>query len=322
MRDIASCFSDYAVSVADTASCASSSTQGSGSSIQNASTSLYNVTLSSQKKLMITVTWCKSQSSQGLSISFDNTSLQAFKLNTNSIFKRLKGAKVIEAKNTKVEVLWDLSAAKYLNGPEPVNGYYVLVMIDSEIGLSLGDMAKDEANKRVKKGAYNARASLISRREHCSGNSSYTTKAKFSDAGPSHDILIRCAGEGHHHQPALSVCIDKKTVIRVKRLKWNFRGNQSIFIDGLEVDLLWDVHDWFFNPASGYAVFAFRTTNGVHSSHWSDHKMVQKPQDKSVDFSLLIYAFSITVGSGQPIRARHVLKFRFQAHTTWQSRGE
>uniref|UniRef100_A0A7N0TLY0 Uncharacterized protein n=1 Tax=Kalanchoe fedtschenkoi TaxID=63787 RepID=A0A7N0TLY0_KALFE len=203
MRDIASCLGEYAVAVVDTASCASSSTQGAGSSIQNASTSLYNVTLSTQKKLTITITWCKSHTSGGLSISFDNTSsLQAFNLNTNSIFKRLKGAKVIKSKNTKVEVIWDLSAAKYQNGPEPVNKYYVLVIFDSEIGLSLGDMATDEANIRIKKSAYKARASLISRSEHCSGSSFYLTRAKFSDAGALHDILIHCVGEGHHDQPA------------------------------------------------------------------------------------------------------------------------
>ncbi|KAL9674807.1 hypothetical protein QQ045_003006 [Rhodiola kirilowii] len=296
MRDIASCFGEYAVSVADTASCASSSSQTSASPIQNASTSLYNIiTLSTQKNLIINVTWYRTHSNRGLSISFDNSSLQAFKLNTSSMFKRLKGAKLIEAKNTKVEVLWDLSAAKYQNGPEPVNGYYVLVMIDSELGLSLGDMAKDEANKRIKKGTYKAKASLVLRREHCSGSTFYSTKAKFSDAGALHDISIQCVGEGHHN-PSLSVCIDKKTVIQVKRLQWNFRGNQNFFIDGLEIDLLWDVHDWLFDPASGHAVFAFRTTNGIQNAHCSDQKLLHKPQDKPADFSLLIYALLRTVG--------------------------
>nr|DAD39138.1 TPA_asm: hypothetical protein HUJ06_013461 [Nelumbo nucifera] len=43
----------------------------------------------------------------------------------------------------------------------------------------------------------------------------------------------------------LSTHIDKRKVIRVKRLKWNFRGNRTIFIDGFLVDMMWDVHDWF-----------------------------------------------------------------------------
>lgn len=305
MRDIASCFGEYAVSVADTASCASSSSiQSSGSNIQDASTSLYNITLFTQKKLMITVTWCKTQTSRALNISFDNSSLPTFKLNTSSMFTRLKGMKVFESKNTKVEVLWDLSSAKYQNGPEPVNGYYVLVMIDSELGLTLGDMAKDEANKRIKKGALKARSSLVSRREHCTGSTVYSTRARFSDVGALHDISIRCVGESHHnnttthHQPSLSVCIDKKTVMQVKKLQWNFRGNHSMYIDGLEIDLLWDVHDWLFNPSSGYAVFAFRTTNGVRNAHWSDseHKLSLKHQDNkpAADFTLLIHACKIS----------------------------
>jgi hypothetical protein len=38
----------------------------------------------------------------------------------------------------------------------------------------------------------------------------------------------------------------------VKQLQWNFRGNQTIFVDNLLVDLMWDVHDWFFNPTSRF----------------------------------------------------------------------
>ena len=79
-------------------------------------------------------------------------------------------------------------------------------------------------------------------------------------------------------------------MIRVKRLHWNFRGNQTIFVDGLLVDLLWDVHDWFFNPSSsGYAVFMFRTRSGMDSRLWLEEKNAHKDKDR-VEFSLLIYA--------------------------------
>jgi hypothetical protein len=61
---------------------------------------------------------------------------------------------------------------------------------------------------------------------------------------------------------------------RVKRLQWNFKGNQTIFVDNLLVDLMWDVHDWFFNPASRYAVFMFRTRNGLDSRLWLEEKLV------------------------------------------------
>jgi hypothetical protein len=203
----------------------------------------------------------------------------------------MKGNKLIESDTVKIEVFWDLSSAKYELGPEPVEGFYVLVMVDSEIGLILGDVGEETLTKKFKTSSTPiAKVTLISRQEHCSGNTLYATKAQFCDTGIQHDIVIRCSGEneGLKH-PVLSVCIDKKTVIRVKRLQWNFRGNQTIFLEGLLVDLLWDVHDWFYNPGSGYAVFMFRTRSGMDSRLWLEEKLVQKDQER-VEFSLLIYA--------------------------------
>lgn len=298
MRDIASCFSEYSVNVSNP-SCSSYPTNPCISSslvpsVQNVVTSLYKIILSNdQKHLMINVTWCKNQTvNQGLTIIFNNDPSTAFKLNTNSgIFRKKKGSKTLEFDDSKFEVFWDLSTAKYQNGPEPIDGFYVLIMVDSELALILGDMAEEAATKKLKNGGPVAKTSLVSRTEHCSGNAHYSTKAQFSDTGGSHDILIRCSGEdeGLKH-PVLAVSIDKRTVIRVKRLQWNFRGNQTIFVDGLLVDLMWDVHDWFFNPSSsGYAVFMFRTRSGMDSRLWLEEKILQKEQDR-VEFSLLIYA--------------------------------
>ncbi|KAL3597655.1 hypothetical protein D5086_009292 [Populus alba] len=201
----------------------------------------------------------------------------------------MKGSKLVESDTVKIEVFWDLSSAKYELGPEPVEGFYVLVMVDSEIGLILGDVGEETLTKKFKTSSTPiAKATLISRQEHCSGNTLYATRAQFCDTGIQHDIVIRCSGEneGLKH-PVLSVCIDKKTVIRVKRLQWNFRGNQTIFLDGLLVDLLWDVHDWFYNPGSGYAVFMFRTRSGMDSRLWLEEKLVQKDQERITDWSSL-----------------------------------
>ena len=297
MRDIVSCFSENAVSVSNP-SCSSYSNTACINpsltpSVQNSVTCVYKITLSTQKQILVTATWCKNNSSQGLSMNFGDepSSTPPFRLNTNSrLFRKKKGSKLMESNNSNIEVFWDLSNAKYDTGPEPVDGFYVLVMVDSEIGLILGDMAEEAVTRRFKTATSLAKVSLISRREHCSGNTVYSTKARFCDTGIAHDILIRCSGENDGlRSPVLSVSIDKKTVIRVKRLQWNFRGNQIIFVDNLLVDLMWDVHDWFFSPASGYAVFMFRTRSGMDSRLWLEEKLVQKDQDR-VEFSLLIYA--------------------------------
>ncbi|XP_059627271.1 uncharacterized protein LOC132270083 [Cornus florida] len=295
MRDLASCFGEYAIQVSD-ASCSTYSNHSCISpilkpSIQNTITYIYKTILSSQIHQLLTVTWCKNNMTQGLTINFGDDPNSVFKLNTNSrLFRKKKGSKSFEFNSSKFEVFWDLSTAKYQTGPEPIDGYYVLVMVDSQLGLVLGNLAEEAVTRKLKTGTPAAKFPLISRREHFSGNTLYSTKAQFCDSGTSHDILIHCSceNEGLRH-PVLSVCIDKKTVIRVKRLQWNFRGNQTIFVDGLLVDLMWDVHGWFFNPASGYAVFMFRTRSGLDSRLWLEEKLVQKEQEK-VEFSLLIYA--------------------------------
>ncbi|KAG5577945.1 hypothetical protein H5410_058079 [Solanum commersonii] len=310
MRDFASCFSENAI---QTTSCSNYSNtscfpQNSSTtpSTQNNVTCLYNIILSNKKHLLIIVSWSKTNVSQTLYIQFGDNPSNSFKI--NAISKKKKGKKSIEFDydyddHKKVEVFWDLCDARYNNmfGPEPIDKYYVVVTFDSEIVLSLGDIEE----KKFKNYCNSmAKFSLVSRQEHFSGNTIYSTKAQFCENGSKHDILISCRGENEgkhihqqHNYPVLSICIDKKMAIKVKRLQWNFRGNQSIFLDGLFVDLMWDVHDWFFNSTnSGCAVFMFRTRSGLESSRlWLEDKdkLMHKNQEK-VEFSFMIYACKTT----------------------------
>ncbi|KAK8481053.1 hypothetical protein V6N13_063336 [Hibiscus sabdariffa] len=294
MRDIISCFSEKAVNVSHS-SCSSNSSNVSNSeslvaSLKSAVTCVYKVILSTGNQLLIRVTWSRNQTSQGLAINFgDDDPGTCFKLNTNSrFFGKKKGNNVTKSGHWKIEVYWDVSTAEYDAGPEPVDRFYVVVVVDSEIGLVLGHMVEETIARKLKTSTTKvAKSSLISRQEHCSGTTHYSTKARFCDTGIVHDVSI-----GLNH-PVLSVCIDKKTVIRVKRLRWNFRGNQTIFVDGLLVDLMWDVHDWFFKPVTGSGVFMFMTRSGLDSRIWLEEKLLQKEHD-TVEFSLLIYACKST----------------------------
>uniref|UniRef100_A0A1J3EQR1 DUF868 domain-containing protein n=1 Tax=Noccaea caerulescens TaxID=107243 RepID=A0A1J3EQR1_NOCCA len=333
MRDLVSCFSENSINVTHPLSSLTSSSSSSSCSKYNTSnacispslipstqtsiTSIYRISLSSSKHLIIKVTWCNknmnpSFNNGGLSISVSSAEENpstSLKLNTSSrFFRKKKGNKSVDSDLGKIEALWDLSSAKYDSNlsPEPIQGFYVIVLVDSQLGLLLGDSPEETLRKKGFDFDFDPVKSLVSRQEHFSGNSFYSTKAKFVETGDSHEIVITCNAEKteglkqsnhhhqHHHSPVLSVCIDKKTVTKVKRLQWNFRGNQTIFVDGLLVDLMWDVHDWFFtNPEGcGRAVFMFRTRNGLDSSRlWlEEKKMVKKDEQDKLDFSLLIYA--------------------------------
>ncbi|KAL2487221.1 Plant protein of unknown function (DUF868) [Abeliophyllum distichum] len=287
MRNIATCYSEHAIKVSDSY-CSGSSNQAFQSqnlspSIQNAVTCIYKVKLSTQNQFLIKLTWCK----QGFSIGISDSKLcKIFR-----VLRNTKGSKTFEPCNSRIEMFWDLSTAQYDIGPEPINGFYVIVLINSELSLILGDM-ENEALNIEKVGNF----SLISRSEHFSGNSVYSTKAKFSDTGTCHDILIKFLEEdGGLKNPVLSVYIDNKNVFQVKRLQWNFRGNQTIFLDGLLVDMMWDVHNLFFNPSSSgdAAVFMFRTRNGFDSRLWFKDKNLETKEEENIGFSLLICACKI-----------------------------
>ncbi|KAL5056183.1 hypothetical protein RYX36_036865 [Vicia faba] len=311
MRDLVSCLSENSIDVSNPScssysnnQCITPSTHSPSSSTQTSISCIYKLVLSTSKQIVVTVTWCRNHSNQGLTISFNN---QDPSINTNSrFFRKKKGSKLIDFHDSKVTILWDLSNAKYetSTSPEPLQFYYVVVVVDSELGLILGD--SETIATKMKDSIPMAKVSLLSRREYCSsGNAVYSTKAQFCHGGNYHDVVIKCSLEKQGSfnskaslsslSPVLSVNIDKKNVIRVKRLRWNFRGNQTIFVDGLLVDLLWDVHDWFFNSSSGSSsssgsgVFMFRTRSGLDSRLWLEEKNSHKDKDR-IEFSFFIYA--------------------------------
>lgn len=301
MRNITACYGEHAIKVSNSY-CSGPANRGylspspnSIPSIQNAATCIYKVHhLSTQKLFFIRITWCTLAAQRfSISIADDSCSLAKFSRNSRPL-RKVKGAKAFDCCNSGIELFWDLSEATYGPGPEPISGYYIVVLVNSELSLLLGDMDDDEPELKQRiSNIHFSSYSLLSRSEHFSGNALYSTKAQFSDGGNSHDIMIKCGDDtsgSNSKTSVLSVFIDKKNVIQVKRLQWNFRGNQTIFVDGLLVDMMWDVHGWFFNSTSAYAFFMFRTRSGFDSRLWLEEKILERKEQDKVGFSLLICA--------------------------------
>ncbi|AES81973.1 hypothetical protein MtrunA17_Chr7g0265801 [Medicago truncatula] len=304
MRGITSCYNEHAIRVSDLYCSRPSNSiipKLNNLSIQNSVTCIYKLNfISIQQQFLITLTWTKKLIGQGFIINITSDSdyvnvFSKFNGNPRLLLKQNKGTDTFQYQNFEVKVLWDLSDAKYDEGPEPVNGFYVMVLVNSELGLFLGDKEEDSLENLEDKKNHDAKFSMVSRSERFYGTSVYATKAKFSETGISHDILIKCGVEEEgstSKSHMLCLFMDKKIVFKVKRLKWNFRGNQTIFVDGLVVDMMWDLHDWIFNPSnidSVSAVFMFRTRSGLNSRLWLEEKNLQKQKEQDrIGFSLLI----------------------------------
>ncbi|MCD9560064.1 hypothetical protein HAX54_018496 [Datura stramonium] len=254
MRDFPSCFGENGVQVAD-ASCSSA---GVTKAPQNLVTCVYQCKLLG-KSCLITVAWTKSLMGQCLSVEIDDMSHQCLcKVDVKpSLFSKRKGSRSLEVNSCKIDIHWDFSLAKFGSGPEPVEGYYLAVVCKGQMVLAIGDLRK-EAFKKSNATPPLSNAMFISKREHIFGKRVFGTKAQFCYTGPVHDITIEC-DTNVIDDPCLLVRIDSKTVMQVKHLRWKFRGNYTVLIDGLPVEVFWDVHNWLFSGNFGNAVFMFQT---------------------------------------------------------------
>jgi len=229
---------------------------------------------------------------QGLSISIDDSTNQFIgKLDIKPwLFSKKKGSKSLDADIMKVEVFWDLSAAKFGSGPEPLEGFYVAILFDLEMVLLLGDLNK-EAHRKTGVSLPPSNAVFIAKREHLFGKVVYCTRAQFCNNGRVHDVVIECNTIGLN-DPCLEIRIDRKRVMQVKRLMWKFRGNQTILVDGIPVEVFWDVHNWLFDAPVGNAVFMFQTFLSADKLlPWSFSQVFGETQLRGLGFSLILYAW-------------------------------
>ncbi|XP_048551425.1 uncharacterized protein LOC125531059, partial [Triticum urartu] len=121
---------------------------------------------------------------QGLSVAVDALSCQSLRKADIKpwLFSKKKGSKSLDA-DGKVDIFWDISAARFGAGSEPLEGFYVTLLFDLELALLLGDMKKDAYRKTgANRPALNA--AFIARKEHIYGKKIYSAKAQFCDNGP------------------------------------------------------------------------------------------------------------------------------------------
>jgi hypothetical protein len=90
-------------------------------------------------------------------------------------------------------------------------------------------------------------------------------------------------------------------------LRWKFRGNHTILVDGLAVDVFWDVHNWLFGASLADAVFMFRTclsgdklwttqaqplsSDNDSLLQWSFSERFSETRFPDLGFSLILYAW-------------------------------
>ncbi|KAG6700718.1 hypothetical protein I3842_08G126200 [Carya illinoinensis] len=296
IRDFPSCFGENGVQVAD------SSSSSTSKAAQNLVTCVYQCCLRG-RSCLITVTWSKNIMGQCLGIGIDDSSNQCLcKVDIKPwFFSKRRVSKNLEAYSCKIDIFWDLSAAKFGPGPEPLEGFYVAFVVDRQMVLLLGDLRK-EAFKKTNASPVPSNAVFIAKREHIYGKKVFSTKAQFCDSGHIHDLVVECDTTSIN-DPCLMIHVDRKRVMQVKQLRWKFRGNHTIMVDGLAVEVFWDVYNWFFGASIGNAVFMFKTClsaeklwasqpiSDPNPFPWSCSQRFSGSETQCLGFSLILYAW-------------------------------
>ncbi|RVX08246.1 hypothetical protein CK203_017779 [Vitis vinifera] len=226
----------------------------------------------------VTILWCKNIMNHSLSITVDSLD---------------------------VDVFWDLRSAKFSGGPEPSADYYVALVSDEEVVLLLGDHKK-KAYKRTKSRPALVDAIQFYKKENVFAKKCFSTRAKFEEKKKEHDIVVESSTSGPR-DPEMWISIDGIVLIHVKNLQWKFRGNQTVLVDKLQVQVFWDVHDWLFsNPGTGHGLFIFKpgapeadsdrdgdSSRGGDSDTSTGSSRYYNARAAAPEFSLLLYAWKI-----------------------------
>lgn len=247
---------------------------------QSSSVSLLYVVEIAKTTQNVDVTWSKTISSHSLTIKIKNLKdeqqnhhhHQQVKIDlSGSSFWAKKGLKSLEANGTRVDVYWDFRQAKFSNFPEPSSGFYVSLVSQNAVVLTIGDL-KNEALKRTKKNPSATEASLVSKQEHVHGKRVFYTRTAFGggESRRENEVVIETSLSGPN-DPEMWITVDGVPAIRIMNLNWRFRGNEVVTVsDGVSVEIFWDVHDWLFETSgSSSGLFVFKPKAGFESKSLS-----------------------------------------------------
>ncbi|KAM7471246.1 hypothetical protein LguiA_009429 [Lonicera macranthoides] len=224
--------------------------------------SVYQTKLADLSRL-ITITWCKNLLLHGLSVSVQHLGEQSgytCKVELKPwYFWRKHGSKQFVLDTKPIDIFWDLRAAKFNGETEPTSDYYVAIVCDQEVVLLVGDLKKDAYRRTGCRPAL-MDPILVSRKEHIFGKKRFSTRVRFHEKGGLHEVSVECKNRSKSGEinPEMEIRIDGHLVIHVNHLQWKFRGNESIHLNKVRVEVCWDVHDWLFSPGLRHALFIIK----------------------------------------------------------------
>ncbi|XP_047087504.1 uncharacterized protein LOC124699209 [Lolium rigidum] len=298
VRDLASCV------VADVAACTTPASTLISSSSSSGSTSSLSVTVSYRATAILPgrhlrLTWTRSPLGPTLSF-YPSASSPAVHL------RRRKGTRSVSLDDfesgvgdgagtgpgscSQVVVFWDLTAARYDASPEPHSGYYFVAVAGDEVVLAVGDLAAEFVEDKFPEAAAAALSLPVARRERVVAPDQAAMhtarRVRFAEGGPEHEVSVGCSGGGAEEE--LWVSVDGKRAVQARQPRLNFRGNQTVFVDGDPVDVMWDLHGWWFRkPPVGCAVVMLRARSALESRLWLE----EEEAAAAPGFSLVVQAF-------------------------------
>lgn len=247
-------------------------TLSSGSQVpQSLVTCIYHTQLCNSPTYL-TLTWSKTLFSHSLTIyAADSFSITiSLHPSTFSFFRNRPGSKSIYLTHhhyQRIKLYWDFTRAEFIhNSAEPESCFYIAIACNAKVEFFLGDLYADLTRRSglvMTRQLADHQPILLSRREHVFGRKSYVSRAKF--LGSKHEFRIECSGG------TLVLKVDGQISLVIKRLTWKFRGNERIFVGGMEVEFFWDVFNWVGNNnngggagsnSNGHGVFVFQVGDG------------------------------------------------------------